>query len=127
MRAYIDADILIWYFRGERKALNFFRHWREHNEYELWTGAMQRAEVIYFMLPEEEKATMLFLSQLKTAPVDHETVDLGANLYRRWHPTHGVDMNDTMLAASAMRSGGKIFCLNVKHYPMPEVIVEKAW
>ena len=127
MRAYIDSDILIWHLRGERKALNFLRRLAAEEQYELWTGAMQRAEVVFFMEPEEEEGTLLFLSQLKTAPVHQRIVDRAAALYRQWHPTHGVDINDTILAATTMESGGQIFCLNTKHYPMPNVVAVRAW
>lgn len=127
MRAYIDADILIWHLRGERKALNFLRRLRDGDEYELWIGVMRRAEVVFFMRPEEEESTMLFLSQFKTEPVDQGRVDEAALLYRKWHPSHGIDINDAILAATAMQTGGRIFCLNRKHYPMTEVLVTKAW
>jgi len=127
VRAYVDADVLIWHLRGQRKALNFLRKLRDDGEYELWTGAMQRAEVVFFMRPEEEEATLLFLSQFKTAVVDQEIVDRASVLYRQWHPSHGIDANDALLAAVGMQSGGRIYCLNTKHYPMPEVLVKRAW
>ena len=127
MRAYIDADVLIWHLRGEGKALNFLRRLRDDGEYELWIGAMQRAEVVFFMRPEEEEATLLLLSQFKTASVDQEVVDRASILYRRWYPSHGIDANDALLAATALQSGGRIFCLNTKHYPMPDVLVKRAW
>lgn len=127
MKAYIDSDILIWHLHGKRKALKFLRGLRDGGEYELWTGALQRAEVVFFMRPEEEEATGLFLSQFKTAPVDQLVVDTAGELYRKWHPSHGIDVNDAILAATAILTGGVIFCLNRKHYPMPEVLVKKAW
>lgn len=127
MRAYIDSDILIWHLRGERKAMNSLRRLRDSDEYELWTGIMQRAEVVFFMLPDEEESTMLFLSQFKTEPIDQALIDDAASLYRKWHPSHGIDIHDAILAATSMQTGGRIFCLNRKHYPMPEVLVKKAW
>ena len=127
MRAYIDSDVLIWHLRGQRKALSFLRNLRDGAEYELWTGALQRAELVFFMRPEEEEATELFLSQFKTAAVDQSIVDVAGALYRKWRPTHGIDVNDAILAATAMQTGGRVFSLNTKHYPMPEVPVKKAW
>jgi predicted nucleic acid-binding protein len=127
MRAYIDSDILIWHLRGERKALNFLRTLRDEDRYELWIGAMQRAEVVFFMRPSEEEATKQFLSQFVTAAVDQTIVDTAASLYREWNPGHGIDANDAILAATAIKTGGRIFCLNKKHYPMPDVIVQRAW
>jgi hypothetical protein len=32
-------------------------------QFDLWIGAMQRAEVVFSMHPEEESDTLLFLSQ----------------------------------------------------------------
>lgn len=127
MRAYIDSDILIWHLRGKRRAMTFLKDVRDSGEYELWTGALQRAEVVFFMRPEEEKDTVLFLSQFKTAPVDQLIVDRAAVLYRKWHKSHGIDINDALLASTAAFTGGRIFCLNKKHYPMPEIPVKKAW
>ena len=127
MRAYVDSDILIWHLRGEVKALKFLQSLQNSGENELWIGAMQRAEIVFFMQPQEEEKTLLFLSQFKTTVIDQPCIDLAAALYRRWHPSHGIDINDAFLAAIAMSSGGKIFCLNLKHYPMPEVISERPW
>ena len=127
MRAYVDSDILIRHLRGERKALKFLRELRDAGEYELWTGALQRAEILFFMRPGEEAATNLFLSQFKTAPVDQSIVDSAGALYRGWHPSHGIDVNDAFLAATVLHTGGRIFCLNRKHYPMPGLPVKKAW
>ena len=127
MRAYVDSDLLIWHLRGDHKALRFLQGLRDSKEYELWTGVMQRAEIVFFMKPEEERATLLFLSQFKTAAVDQGIIDSGAALYRRWKPSHGLDINDAILAATVMQTGGQIFCLNTKHYPMPDLLIKKAW
>jgi predicted nucleic acid-binding protein len=127
MRAYIDADILIWHLRGENKALSFLKRLARDSAYELWTGAMQRAEVVFFMESDEEELTLLFLAQFKTAPVDQKVVENAAALYREWNPSHGIDINDSILAATAMITGGQIFCLNKRHYPIPGLMVKKAW
>lgn len=127
MRGYVDSDVLIWHLRGDRRALRFLQRLKRDPNYELWTGAMQRAEVVFFMRPEEEGATLAFLSQFKTASVDQGIVDRAGELYRKWQPVHGIDVNDAILAATAMATGGRIFTLNTKHYPMPEVNVERAW
>ncbi|MBU2643808.1 PIN domain-containing protein [bacterium] len=88
---------------------------------------MQRAEIVFFMGPEEEKATELLLSQFKTASVDQTIIDQAGKLYRKWNPSHGMDINDAILAATAMNTGGKIYCLNVRHYPIRDIAVHKAW
>lgn len=127
MRAYVDSDIMIWHLRGNNNSLRLLHTIRDDNQFELWTGALQRAEVIFFMRPEEEADTLLFLSQFKTAPVDQETIDRAGQIYRKWHPSHGIDINDAILAATAMITGGCIYTLNVKHYPMPNIVVQQGW
>jgi len=118
---------LIWNLRGARKALNLLKKLRDKEKFELWTGAMQRAEVVFFMRPAEEEATLLFLSQFQTAPVNQWIIDKAGELYRNWNPRKGTDINDAILEATAMQAGGKIYTLNAKHYPMPEVVVQFVW
>lgn len=127
MRVYIDSDILIWHLRGKKRALNFLKKLSSLQEYELWIGALQRAEVVFFMKPDEEDGTHLFLSQFKTAAVDQILVDYAGQIFRKWHASHGVDANDAFLAATVMQSGGILYSLNIKHYPMPEIVVKKPW
>jgi predicted nucleic acid-binding protein len=127
MRAYIDSDVLIWHLRGERKALNLLKRLRDIEKFDLWIGAMQRAEVVFFMRSSEEPATLLFLSQFQTATVDQAIIDKAGEFYRRWNPQSGTDVNDAILAATVLQTGGKIYTLNSKHYPMPEVAVQRAW
>ncbi|MDW7710815.1 MAG: PIN domain-containing protein [Deferrisomatales bacterium] len=127
MRAYIDADILIWHLRGDQRAADFLCQIRDAGELELWIGALQRAEVVFFMRPGEEEATRCFLAQFNTSPIDADIVDRGGELYRKWHPSHGIDVNDALLAATVMKTGGKIFCLNTRHYPSPNVVADRPW
>ncbi len=127
MRAYFDSDVLIWHLRGANQAEGFFYNFSKKKEFSLWIGAMQRAEIVFFMRPDEESATELFLSQFNTASVDQSIIDQAGKLFRQWNPSHGIDINDAILAATAMQTGGKIYCLNTKHYPFDNIIVQRAW
>ena len=127
MRAYIDSDVLIWHLRGESKAGAFLKRIRDSGEFELWIGALQRAEIVFFMRPEEVVSTEFLLSHFETAPVDAKIVDKAGTLFRKWNPSYGIDVNDALLAATAMETGGRIFTLNIKHYPMDGLSIKKAW
>lgn len=127
MRAYADSDVLIWHLRGEARATAFLRALSEERGTELWLGALQRAEVVFFARPDEIPSTMSLLSRFKTEPVTQGVVDDAAEMYRRWHPSHGIDVNDAILAATVATTGGKLYTLNIKHYPMPEIAAIKAW
>ncbi len=127
MRAYIDSDVLIWHLRGRQEAAQFLRTLDSERGIDLWIGAIQRAEILFFMRPEEEKATRALLSRFRTEPVGQEGVDLAADIYRRYYPSCGMDVNDALLAATAQRTGGTIYTLNVKHFPVSGLTVVRAW
>ncbi|MCP4367989.1 MAG: type II toxin-antitoxin system VapC family toxin [Deltaproteobacteria bacterium] len=127
MKAYLDSDVLIWHLRGERKAFNLLKRLRNNEQYDLWIGAMQRAEVVFFMRPAEESTTLLFLAQFQTASVDQQIIDKAGEIYRKWNPRNGTDVNDAILAATVLQTGGIIYTLNSKHYPMPEITIQRGW
>ena len=127
MRAYIDSDILIWHLRGERRAARLLRRISQEGSEELWIGAIQRAEIVFFMRGEEADATLALLSRFKTQPVTQEVVDRAGALYRKWRPAYGIDVNDALLAATVMLTGGKLYTLNGKHYPMSDLVVVPGW
>jgi predicted nucleic acid-binding protein len=127
MRAYVDSDILIWHLRGEARAARLLRTLANDPATELWTGALQRAEVVFFMRPPEEAPTLSFLSRFRTESITQQIVDAAGALYRRWHPSHGIEVNDAMLAATVASTGGMVYTQNVKHYPMPDVAAMRGW
>ena len=127
MRVYVDSDILIWHLRGKDEAKQLLENLTDDNEVELWIGAMQRSEIVFFMRDTEKEDTMDFLSFFKTHPVDKTIVDQAGEFYRKWNPSHGIDPNDALLAATVALTGGRIITQNVSHYPMPNIIVQKGW
>ena len=75
MRAYFDSDVLIWHLRGANQAEGFFYNFSKKKEFSLWIGAMQRAEIVFFMRENEKETTTSFLSQFNCAIVDKEIID----------------------------------------------------
>ena len=127
MKVFIDSDILIWHLRGESKAKSLIKRLIQDDESELYIGAMQRAEIVFFMRKNEQTLTMDLLSLLKTHPVNQPIVDQAGRYFRKWHPSHGIDPNDAILGATVALYGGCIYTQNTSHYPMPDIIVHKGW
>ena len=127
MRVYVDSDVLIWHLRGDRRAYKHIARLLDQPEYELWIGALQRAEILFYMRLGEEEATRALLSLFKTAPVDERVIEFGAQIFRKWQPSHGTDVHDAILAATTKLTGGKIVTLNRKHFPMTDLVVESPW
>jgi hypothetical protein len=47
--------------------------------------------------------------------VTQDIVDHGGDRYLQWHPSHGIDVNDAILAATVAATGGKVYTQNHKH------------
>lgn len=60
MRVYIDSDVLIWHLKGERKARNFLSDIHSSDGYELWTGVMQRAEIVFLCVLKKKRIHCLY-------------------------------------------------------------------
>ncbi len=126
VRAYLDADIAIWYLRRLPEArLRLVA--LATSDAELWMSAAQRMEIVFHMRPGEERLTFTLLDSMKCDPVTKEIVDRAALLHREWHPSHGTGKGDAILAASAMLTGGTVITQNIKHFPMPGLRVERGW
>jgi predicted nucleic acid-binding protein len=123
----VDSAILIWHLRGDARARALLKSLRIDSAWMLCVGALQRAEVLFFARQEEVASTRMLLSLFETVPVDAAIVDLASELFRSWHASHGIDVADALLAATAMITGGKIYTLNIKHFPMPDLLVQRAW
>ena len=96
-------------------------------ETEFWTGALQRAEIVFLVRADNAAKTMSFLTKFRTAPVTREIVDAAASLFRRWNPAHGTGIHDAILAATVAHTGGRLFTQNLKHFPMRDIVVTKGW
>ena len=70
MNVFIDSDVLIWHLRGKTEARDFLLDKSDEIETELCIGAMQRAEIVFFMREEEREDTLELLSLFKTVTVD---------------------------------------------------------
>jgi hypothetical protein len=78
---------------------------------ELWTGARPR---------EHEALTNLFRS-LACAPIDYEVGRQAGNYLRQYRKSHGVELGDALIAATAVANGAQLWTRNRKHYPMTDL------
>ena len=50
--------------------------------------------------------------------LDAETVRLGGSFKHRFRPSHGTDLIDALIAATAKQAGARLATVNRKHFPM---------
>lgn len=121
MTVLIDSDVLIEVSRGKNS--DVVSRWLELDENgapvlyspvtaaELWAGA----------LPREHGLLRALFASLICASIDEETGARAGEYLRKYHKSHGVELGDALIAASAVQSGAHLWTRNRKHFPMKEV------
>ena len=54
----------------------------------------------------------------RVVELDVETARLGGAFKRRFRPSHGTDLLDALIAATAKQAGAQLATVNRKHFPM---------
>jgi predicted nucleic acid-binding protein len=122
MSVLVDSDILIEASRGRDAEL--ISRWTELSGSdvavlyspvsvaELWAGAR----------PAEHDALDNLFAALTCVPIDAETGRQAGDYVRRYRKSHGVELGDALVAASAVVNGAVLWTRNRKHYPMKELV-----
>ena len=121
MTVLVDSDILIEVSRGKNAGI--VSKWRQLSDSEaavlyspisvaeLWAGAR----------PHEHDALNRLFEALTCAPVDNEAGRQAGHYLRLYGGSHGIEIADALIAASAVANNAELWTRNRKHYPMQEV------
>ncbi len=111
----VDTDIWIDYLRGYPQAVSFVQRLPDR----VWISAISVAELHVGVREGHERAALeQLLSTLEIIPIGADTAAKGGLLRRDWGRSHGVGLNDALIAATVLGQELRLFTLNVKHYPM---------
>lgn len=121
MTVLVDSDVLIEVSRGrDQEILSSWVNLSQSDstilyspvtEAELWAGARPR---------EHEALTNLFRTLL-CAPIDRETGRQAGDYLHQYRKSHGLELGDALIAATALLSDAELWTRNRKHYPMKEL------
>ncbi len=121
MSVLVDSDILIEVSR--RKDSDLISRWIELSRSdqavlyspvsvgELWAGAR----------PAEHDAIENLFAALTCIPIDRKTGRQAGDYLRIYRKSHGVELGDALIAASAAMWGAMLWTRNRKLYPMKEL------
>ncbi len=110
----VDTDVWIDYLRGYPQATAFVKQLPER----VWISAVSVAE-LHAGVREgaEREALSMLISSLDVADLTSEIAARGGLLRRDYGRSHGVGLNDALIAATAMGLDLQLLTLNVKYYP----------
>lgn len=121
MTVLVDSDILIEVARGRNAAI--IARWTELSRSdtavlyssvsvaELWAGA--RAN-------EHDFLNDLFRA-LTVVSVDSEIARRAGDYLRQYRKSHGMELGDALIAASAVSNNARLWTRNHKHYPIKDL------
>ena len=78
---------------------------------ELWRGARKK----------EEAAIGTLLSALTCVPIDEEIGRRAGDYLRVYRASHGTELGDALIAATAAVHGCALWTRNRRHYPMKDI------
>jgi hypothetical protein len=121
MTVLVDSDILIEVSRGRNA--DIVSQWMDLSNSghavlyspvsvaELWAGAR----------PNEHDALNNLFRALTCTPIDEEAGHQAGLYLRQYRRSHGIEVADALIAASAVANRAQLWTRNRKHYPMKEV------
>lgn len=115
MSVLLDTNILIECFREVPTAIGWFKSLEERpsisvmSELELYAGVRSQ---------REEREVHAVRQRLRCLATTEEIAERAGSFMRHYRKSHGIDIPDAVIAATAEHHGLRLATLNVKHYPM---------
>ena len=115
-----DSDVIIEILRGRAAVIDAARS-LEESGVPTYCTPIAWAEVYAGIRAGEEPMTQAFFEARGEVLIDAATGRRAGAYLARYARSHGVELGDALIAASATTSGLHLWTLNRKHYPMPDI------
>lgn len=111
----LDTNVLIDYLRDIPQAVKYL----ETNPSQMSISALTVVELRAGTRDDAERQRLgQFTSSFDVIPADSRICELGGDFRARYAPSHGVDLIDGIIAATALVRDLALVTLNKKHFPM---------
>ena len=121
----VDTDVLIWYMRGNGKALRAIEALVEFS-----ISVVTYIELVQGLRNKAELNTIRNFLQSLSVPVLHVTESISSTasfLVEQHHFSHSLGFSDAIIAATAMSHGLPLMTANTKHYRVIENLLLKKF
>ena len=117
-----DTDIPIDHLRGRQEALDFLES-AAGSDVIVYCSAITKIEIYAGIRVGEEAQTEALLDGLESVAVDDEIAFSAGAYLNRYAGSHGLEIGDAIIAATAKAMEVPPFTRNKRHYPMPDIEV----
>ena len=115
-----DSDVIIEILSGRAKTVEAATA-LEASGVPTYCTAIAWAEIYAGLRPGEEPITQAFFEARGEIVLDGQVGRRAGAYLARYARSHGVELADALVAAAATTSGVRLWTLNRKHYPMPDI------
>jgi predicted nucleic acid-binding protein len=117
----LDSDIVIEVCR-ERDD-DILSSWRElgRSGHAILYSPVTAAELWSGVRPREQEALTNFFRTLLCAPIDYETGRQAGQYLQQYRKSHGLQIGDALIGATALLNNARLWTRNRRHYPMKEL------
>jgi len=126
MTVLVDSDILIEV--GRARSMEILAQWArlaDSDDVVLYSP-VTAAELWAGVRPREAAALSRLLDSLLCVAIDAEIGRQAGDYLRIYNKSHGLELGDALIAASAVRNRASLWTRNRKHYPMKELTFYSA-
>lgn len=118
----IDSDILIEVARGRDAGI--LAKWDDlaRGETVLTCSPVTVAELWHGARPLEHKILEALFAAIQCVPIDVEIGRRAGDYLRQFAKSHGVELGDALIAATASVHGLQLWTRNRRHYPIRDLV-----
>ena len=121
----IDTDVLIWVLRGNKKYEDYLQGLK--NKDPLSISTITIAEIYKNICPSEIVKTENLIKELQTWDVTESIAKQGGLYWQQFSKElKTLNLTDCLIAGTAHVNNLTLITLNVKHFPMQDILLESA-
>jgi predicted nucleic acid-binding protein len=120
MTSLIDTNIIVDYLRGHPRAVELIRE--EFRAKQIpYASVISYVEICAGARPREEEAILTLFDDMRIVEIGMEIAGKAGAYLNIYGKSHGLEIADALIAATAFVLGLRLVTLNRRHFPMIDV------
>lgn len=124
LRYLFDSDIIIDILRNDINIKNYVKNLKSKNS-NFFYSPVSKAEIFAGAFKNEFNKINLLFNQLTSIQLTDTIGEMAGKFLNQYRKSHNIGLGDALIAATASCYNLNLLTRNIKHYPMPEVIIIK--
>jgi hypothetical protein len=124
--ALFDTNILIDYLKDKLEATSLIDRCLKEGQI-LTISLISKVELLNGARPGEENVLQNFLAAFDRIGLDDNIAEAAGRYMNLYRKSHGINIADAIIAASALEREAVLYTLNDRHFPMNDIKVLRPY